>query len=294
MPAADLLAALAQTPGVLLRPAEPLALHTPLRVGGPCEIWVEAADQTALREVLKALRKARLSHKIHWPFEDWLVRDGGLGGVVLRLGLGFDWLRRTPEAVVLGSATPFAALAALGEAPPWPALSTWAGTPGGLFARSREVALSGWVTRLRWLTGRGVEERLIPQTEEPGPLPDSGVLLEIELRPPPPRRGRRTPPPPAGAALADPEHPRDFSRLAGLLTRSELPGSRLRAWRWAESAPGVLVHRGGGTTADALIFIQAAKDRVERARGVDVDLTLPLLGHDRPPARKPHVPDPGP
>ena len=45
-------------PGLLVRTEEPMAKHTPLRVGGPVELWVEAKDQESLQRLLKEAKAA--------------------------------------------------------------------------------------------------------------------------------------------------------------------------------------------------------------------------------------------
>ena len=87
--------------GATVRPGEPMARHTPLRVGGPADIWTSVADIEALSAVLSASRRHKVPWRICWPLGDWLVRDGGVRGLVVRLGVGFypERWADTPDAM---------------------------------------------------------------------------------------------------------------------------------------------------------------------------------------------------
>ena len=41
---------------------------------------------------------------VHWPFGDWLVRDGGLRGTVIRLGHAFEAVALEEDTVTIGAA----------------------------------------------------------------------------------------------------------------------------------------------------------------------------------------------
>ncbi len=279
-----LAAELRAVPGVIARPDEPAARHLPLRCGGPVDLWVVAPDPEALGAVLAAARRHRVKWRVHWPFEDWLVRDGGIAGMVVRPGRGFEGLERLDDGGLrLGAAPPWGALAALGEGW-WSELARWPGCPGGMLAGPERRWLRGLLRQLRWRRGRRVETVRPPDGEVPEP-PATAVLLDVDLGPSlraAPSRHRRGPPPP-GTAFADPEGVRDPAEA--WLARAGLLGSRLRAWVLSEAEPGVLVNRGGGRTADALMLLRGAAERVERTRGVTLTLALPVVGRREAPRR---------
>ena len=81
--------------------------HTPLRVGGPVEAWVRCTSVGA-RTAMPLIRKQ--SWRIHWPFEDWLVKDGGLAGIVLRLEGDFEAVRSIQHGIELGTAALWSSL----------------------------------------------------------------------------------------------------------------------------------------------------------------------------------------
>jgi UDP-N-acetylenolpyruvoylglucosamine reductase len=76
-------------PETILRKDEPLARRTTLRVGGPCDIFAEPANEPDLAALI------RLSSQTGFPFfilgrgSNVLVRDGGFRGLVISLGQPF-------------------------------------------------------------------------------------------------------------------------------------------------------------------------------------------------------------
>ena len=71
--------------GTVLKPAEPMARHTTLRVGGPADVCAEPADQNDLSAILKFCRERGLPFFILGRGSNLVVRDGGFRGVVICL-----------------------------------------------------------------------------------------------------------------------------------------------------------------------------------------------------------------
>ena len=57
----EVVARLAGLPGLVLRPGEPLARRTTLRIGGPAELFAEIASEPALVALLVASREQGLA-----------------------------------------------------------------------------------------------------------------------------------------------------------------------------------------------------------------------------------------
>ena len=114
MPAAELKEALIGADGITVRAEEPLAHHLPLRIGGPVELWINVHDEDALVRATKAARANNSVWRVHWPFQDWLVRDGGLKGAVLRLGRGFEHITLSQESLT----TPNSEMSSAGKTVP--------------------------------------------------------------------------------------------------------------------------------------------------------------------------------
>src|SRR4051812_37754767 len=72
-----------------LLPNEPLAPLTWFRVGGPAQVLFMPEDEADLADLLKDLPND-ISVTIIGLGSNLIVRDGGVSGVVVRLGRGFS------------------------------------------------------------------------------------------------------------------------------------------------------------------------------------------------------------
>ena len=81
----------------------PLADLTWMRVGGPAEVLFQPADVQDLSEFLAALDPAVPVFPMGVG-SNLIVRDGGISGVVIRMGRGFNGIEISGDAVVAGAA----------------------------------------------------------------------------------------------------------------------------------------------------------------------------------------------
>ena len=83
----DVYAALARAipPRRLLKDA-PMRDHTTMRVGGPADVLADAAGEDDVRAVLAVCRACGAKLTVIGNGSNLLVRDGGIRGVVLRVG----------------------------------------------------------------------------------------------------------------------------------------------------------------------------------------------------------------
>lgn len=86
-----------------LTPQRPLADLTWMRVGGPAEVLFQPADIDDLSAFLAALDPSVPVFAMGVG-SNLIVRDGGISGVVIRLGRGFNQIEVTDKAVVAGAA----------------------------------------------------------------------------------------------------------------------------------------------------------------------------------------------
>ncbi len=115
--------------GKLLRD-EPLAPFTWFRVGGPAEVVFLPEDEADLADFLKALDPSVPVMAIGVG-SNLLVRDGGVDGVVIRLGRGFNAVEPLGgNRIRAGSAVPDAILARKAAEAGIAGLEFYAGIPG--------------------------------------------------------------------------------------------------------------------------------------------------------------------
>jgi len=276
MPAAEMCAALSETAGVALRPEEPLARHLPLRVGGPAELWVMANDEEGLTHALKAARSSSAVWRVHWPFSDWLVRDGGLKGAVLRLGRGFEQIIVEDHTVTIGSAALFSAIPGGLEGEFWQDLRGWPGCIGGWLERGWDTSLDHVCTSIRVHQSGRIQDLSIDPGEGMPSLTKNAVLVSITLQRDPPRGIELLPPPAPGAIFQDVEN----SLVGKEFIKAGVCGARLRRWRISRTAPGTVVQLGGGSCKDLMLLIQGIRQRLQKTRGVKLETRTPLLGNE--------------
>src|SRR5581483_11573549 len=101
MPGAGLIDRLPAVRGRLAANA-PIGPLTWFRVGGTAEVLFRPADSEDLAGFLAALPRDVPVTTIGVG-SNLLVRDGGIGGVVVRLGRGFAAIEATPETVEAGA-----------------------------------------------------------------------------------------------------------------------------------------------------------------------------------------------
>lgn len=90
---------------------EPMSKHSTMGVGGPAEAYVVVNDEEELKSVISFADENGIDYHFWGAGSNVLVRDGGLRGIVIRLGIGFESIkidRDSPEGVYVyvGSAVP--------------------------------------------------------------------------------------------------------------------------------------------------------------------------------------------
>ena len=86
-----------------LRADEPMARYTWFRVGGPAEVLFEPADMNDLRAFLAA-RPKDAAITVIGGTSNILVRDGGIPGIVIRLGKAFAGIEIEGDRIHAGAA----------------------------------------------------------------------------------------------------------------------------------------------------------------------------------------------
>ena len=108
---------------------EPLAPFTWFRVGGPADVIFLPEDEADLAAFLKAL-PTDVPVTVLGVGSNTLVRDGGVEGVVIRLGRGFNAVEANGTTIKAGSAVPDAILARKAAEAGIAGLEFYAGIPG--------------------------------------------------------------------------------------------------------------------------------------------------------------------
>ncbi|PTM59219.1 UDP-N-acetylmuramate dehydrogenase [Desmospora activa] len=92
---------------------EPLSRHTTWKVGGPADILVIPRDKDELKRTIEVLHRRNIPWRAIGRGSNLLVRDGGIRGVVIKLGNGLDYYRVDGDRVIAGGGLSFVKLSVL-------------------------------------------------------------------------------------------------------------------------------------------------------------------------------------
>jgi UDP-N-acetylmuramate dehydrogenase len=293
-------ARLAAAVGERVRRAEPLARHTSFRIGGPADVFVQPGDAEELAAVVRAAAAAEQPLTVLGAGSNLLVGDGGIRGVVVKLGAGFRRVAWTDRGVTAGAAVQVGKLARAAVERGLSGLEFAEGIPGtvggALFmnagAYGGEVgpaveAVDG-VTRegrVEALTGASVafhyRRAAIPagflvtavtfRLEPAAPEAIARRLAEL--------RDHRTASQPQGSANAGSIFKNPPGHTAGwLIEHAGLKGRRVGGARISERHANFIVNEGGARASDVQALMAEAQRAVWERNGVWLEPEIKLVG----------------
>ena len=290
-------------PAGQVRLNEDMALHTTFRLGGPADVFVCPTSAAELSAVLKYVAKHPIPLLIIGRGSNLIVRDGGIRGVVVKLGEGFD--KATIEGTYV-TAEAGVALAALAKKAALAALAGFefaAGIPGSLGgalvmnagAYGGEMCqVVDWVDcmdrdgNVRRRSNAEMEyayrHSILHDTDEiaigAGLNLHAGVREEIEakIRELNAQRASKQPLtlPSAGSVFKRPP-----GNYAGPLIESAgLKGFRIGGAMVSELHANFIVNVGGATAADVLGVIAHVQQTVLAQHGIKMEPEVRVVGED--------------
>ena len=277
-----------------------LADLTWFRVGGPAEILYSPADEADLAYFLRETR-ADVPVTVVGLGSNLLVRDGGIGGVVVRLGRGFnDITIEEGHRVRAGAAVPDVKVARAAADAGIAGLSFYRGIPGGIGGALRmNAGAHGRETCEVLVEARAVDRkgeiRVLPVAQleytyrhcgAPEELIFTQALFQGEAGDP-------------GAILAEMddiaayrEQAQPIKSRTGGSTFKNPPGHK--AWQLIDAAGcrglavgdahvsemhcNFLINEGGATGADLETLGETVRARVKETSGVELDWEIKRLG----------------
>lgn len=287
------------TPRGALTADRPLADLTWLRVGGPADWLFQPADVADLADFLHGLDPAIAVFPIGVG-SNLIVRDGGMRGVVIRLGRGFNGIAFDGERVIAGAAALDAHVArkAAEQGLDLTFLRTIPGAIGGavrMNAGCYGSYVADHLVEARAVTRDGREVVLAPGdlrlAYRHSELPDGWVLTQATFR------AERGDPAALAAKMADQLARRDASqptkeRTAGstfrnpagfsstgraddshelkawsLIDAAGLRGHRLGGAQMSEKHPNFLLNTGAATAADLEALGELVREKVRQTSG---------------------------
>lgn len=293
-------AVLSETLGARLRAAEPLARYTSYRIGGPADLLALPDTAEELAVIVRACREADVGLTLLGAGSNLLVGDGGMPGVVVKLGPGFRRATWHAAGVRAGAGALIGKLSRAAVEHGLAGLEAAEGIPGTVGgAVVMNAGAYGWETADVLASVEGVDAGGRVVTLERADLacryrrtelPDGFVVTgaDFELRPDDPAairarlegvRDRRVASQPSGASNAGSIFKNPADDHAGRLIEAVgLKGRRIGRARVSERHANFIVNEGGAWAADVQALMSEAQRTVWERSGVWLEPEIRLVG----------------
>ncbi|MGC8468417.1 MAG: UDP-N-acetylmuramate dehydrogenase [Acetobacteraceae bacterium] len=279
--------------------AAPLAPHTWFRVGGPAEFLARPEDEESLRALLAALGP-EVPFTVLGAASNLIIRDGGIDGVVVRLGRGFGGIAVDATGVTAGAAARDTTVSEAAAAAGLEGLEFLSGIPGsigGAVVMNAGAYGADLRSCLEWvdiLTRGGESVRLSAErlalAYRTSRLPPGAVVTAARLRARPGERSM------IAARMAEIRTARETSqpvhaRTGGSTFRNP-PG--MKAWELIDAAGcrgisvggavvsekhcNFLINTGSATAADLESLGEEVRRRVLASSGVTLEWEIHRIG----------------
>ena len=278
---------------------EPLARYTTWRLGGPARYLVLPADS---EDVVKALE---LAHERGLPWtvlglgSNVLVKDGGVPGVVIRMGKGLDRFEMKGATAIVGGGMPTPILARRTAEAGFAGVERFLGIPGtvggGIYMNAgchcaefaevvTEVTVMDAKGKVKQLSRKQIsfkyrasnidgivlEAKLGLGEEAPAKLKElQGKLLRWR------KAGTPFDQPCCGSTFKNP----GGAKSAGtLIDECGLKGLTVGGLEVSSLHANYFVNKGNGTATDALKLIEQVRKTVAKKTGVELELECKVIG----------------
>ena len=286
-----------------LVPNQPLAELTWFRVGGPAQLLFMPEDEQDLSYFLAHL-SAEIPVTVIGLGSNLIVRDGGVPGVVIRLGRGFSNVTAEPGARVrAGAAAPDVKVARAAQDAAIAGLAFLRGIPGAIGGALRmNGGAYGGETKDALVAARGVDRSghacVFNNGEMRYSYRDCGVPQEVIFTE---ALFQGTPGDPAIIAVEmdkiteSRETTQPIKSRTGGSTFKNPPGRK--AWQLIDAAGcrgltvgaaevsqlhcNFLINRGGASAADIETLGETVRSRVREASGVELEWEIKRIGVER-------------
>ncbi len=278
----------------------PLAEFTSFRIGGPADLLITVESESELMAAMALACRHDVPAFCLGAGTNLLVSDRGIRGLVVRLGMGFNFVKIDDVQVRAGAGAAFGALVEKVVANGLTGLEFGEGIPGtvggGLVMNAGAFGgeMARVVTCVHGVTGRG---RCARSTRTRSGLPIGAPIFRPDLslrgstsssvrviatrcsprsRSCAPSVTRASPAgiPNAGSIFKNP--PGNFA--GQLLESAGLKGTRLGGAAFSDRHANFIVNLGGARAAEVRSLIELARDKVKQSSGVALEPEVKLVG----------------
>lgn len=290
------------SPQTHLRPDEPLAKRTTLRVGGPADVYVEPASEADLALALCFCREHDLNFFVLGRGSNLLVRDGGFRGVVICLAHeNFSRIEITGERMSCGAGARLKQVAVEAKRHGLSGVEFLEGIPGsvGGALRMNAGAMGAWtfdaLESVRFMDYAGtvfkkpageiqVEYRSCPLFQTHIALGavfkgKTALREEIEQRMNVYSRKRWESQPAAPSAGCLFKNPASIP-AGRLIDELGLKGTRIGGAMVSLEHGNFIVNDGTATARDVLELMALLQSRARSERGVELHTEVEIIGED--------------
>ncbi|HEY2952389.1 MAG TPA: UDP-N-acetylmuramate--L-alanine ligase [Verrucomicrobiae bacterium] len=286
--------------GCVVRRDEPLARRTTLRVGGPADLYVEPATEADLAETIRFCTGNNLVFTMLGRGSNLLVRDGGIRGVVIRLGHpSFCRVELIGDKLHCGAGAKLKTVAVEARRAGLAGLEFLEGIPGsvGGAMRMNAGAMGSWmfdvIESIRFMDYSGqAHERKAGEVyvEYRGcPLFKDHIALGAVLQGQPAtkevvaqrmnqfssKRWESQPAAPSAGCIF--KNPQEMP-AGRLIDELGLKGTRVGGAVVSDVHGNFIVNEGNATAQDVLNLIAVIKQRAKDARGIELQTEVEILG----------------
>ena len=282
---------------------EPLREHTSFRVGGPADVFVIPGSREELRAAVDLAVARGLPWFVLGRGTNLLVRDGGVRGLVIKIGPCLRMLERAGREILAGAGLTLAELANQAAAWSLAGLAFAAGIPGtvggGVYMNAGAYGGElGQVLDSVTVYYPGLGERIWPRAElglgyrTSRFQGETAIIETVRLRLAPGEeraiRGemagyarRRQEKQPLSLPSAGSVFRRPPGGYAGtMIEAAGLKGARIGQAQVSELHANFLVNLGGATAADVLALISLVQREVQAKTGILLEPELRAIGED--------------
>ena len=282
----------------IVRPAEPLAMHTWFQLGGPAEYFAEPANVEQLAGLVRRCHEYEVPFRILGGGSNILVRDEGVPGLVIQLAApAFCEIRLEKNTVMAGAGLLLGRVVTTAAHAGLAGLEALVAIPGTIGGALRENAgprggdIGQWTSEITIVTRSGDIATRTREDLEFGDHPstlDEPVILNalLELEEEDPRElGRRLQKhwilrkashpmghQCAGRVFAD---PRGVS-AGTLIEQAGLKGTRIGGAVVSDRHANFIVAEPEATSSDVLRLIDLIRSQVRDRLGVELELALEI------------------